>query len=135
VPRFEPPAADDPDNDTPERKRMGPFVLAQAFETPVPPGWLASAAEKPERVRVVAIGHPAFVGKELTPGQERLLLDSCNWLLGREDRLAHPTAVWQYPRVELSEKAEAGWMWACRLGLPLLFAYLGLVVLLARRLR
>jgi hypothetical protein len=136
VPRFEPPSLDDPDNKTPDEKRQGPFTIGVAFQTDVPKSWLASESDTPPSVRVVALGHGgAFVGKELSPASERLLLDSCNWLLGREDRLAHEEPEWKYPRVALNERDAGLWMWSARLGLPLVFAYLGVVVLLVRRLR
>jgi len=137
VPRFEPPPPNDPDNKTPEERRPGPFVVGLAYETAVPKSWLASESTQPPHVRLAAIGHGGvFVGKELAPAREELLLDTCNWLLGRDDRLANPDAPeWRYPRVNLDERTVAIWLWATGLGIPLLFAYLGLVVLLARRLR
>ena len=42
---------------------------------------------------------------------------------------------WHYPRVALSPVEYAGWRWGSFLGLPLLAAYLGLIVLMLRRLR
>lgn len=137
VPRFEPPPPNDPDNKTAEERRVGPFVVGLAYEAEVPRSWLPSESVTPPHVRLGAIGHGGvFVGKELTPAREKLLLDTCNWLLGRDDRLANPEAPqWRYPRVDMNGRTEAIWLWATGLGMPLLFAYLGLVVLLARRLR
>ena len=141
VPRYERPTGYDPDAGTIDEKRRGPFVIAAACETKVPKSWLVSQSDTQEKVRLVAIGSGSvFVGKNLSLAQERLLLDSCNWLLHRDDRLAHAALdlsdpQWQYPRVDLSDKTERIWLWTCRLGLPLLFAYLGLVTLLFRRLR
>jgi hypothetical protein len=135
VPRFEPPAADDPDNGTPEARRRGAFTVGVALEAEVPRAW-SEPGEGPRRVRLAAIGHGGlFTGRELEPAREKLLADTCNWLLGRDDRLAHDYPDWRYPRVGLDEQARATWLWAARLGLPALFAYLGLVVLLVRRLR
>jgi len=136
VPRFERPTGYDPDAGTIDEKRRGPFAVAVACETTIPKSWLASAADQPRDVRLVAIGNGSvFVGPDLALGQERLLLDSCNWLLGRKTRLAGSVQEWQYPRIDLSEQSQEIWLWGCRLGLPLVFAYLGLVVLLFRRLR
>ncbi len=136
IPSFSPPDRKDPDNFTPEAKRRGTFTVGVALETEAPARWQTTAADKPARVRVAAIGHGGvFIGKELTPAQEGLLLDSCNWLLGRDDRLASSGQEWRYPRVEMSDYEQTLWLWGARLGLPLLFAYLGTVVLLLRRLR
>src|SRR5262249_44019912 len=136
VPRFERPTGFDPDAGTIDEKRQGAFPVAVAFESRIPADWLTSASQQREKVRVVAIGSGSvFTGRQLAPAQELLLLDSCNWLLGREDRLARPGEVWSYPRVVLEAKEQSLWLWACRLGLPVLFAYLGAVVLLFRRLR
>jgi hypothetical protein len=127
----------DADKDTLEARRHGPFVLGLAYEAPVPRSWLPSASSEGRSVRLAAIGHGGvFVGKELAPAREKLLLDTCNWLLGRQDRLANPDSPeWRYPRVDMDERTRSIWLWATGLGMPVLFAYLGLVVLLARRLR
>ena len=66
---------------------------------------------------------------------EKLFLDVCNWLLGRDDLLARESVRWQYPRVALPASENALWQWGTRLGMPVLFVYLGLVVLMVRRLR
>jgi hypothetical protein len=131
VPRFEPPALDDPDQGTLEARRRGPFTVGVAAELRLPPGWGSG-----RDVRVAALGQAGLItGAELAPGQERLLLDTCNWLLGRDERLAKPAAEWSYPRVEASEEERRLWLMAARWGLPELFAFLGLVMLLLRRLR
>jgi len=136
IPSYSLPDRKDPDNGTPEATRRGPFTVAVAFETDVPARWQLSAADQPAKLRIAAIGHGGlFIGKELSPSQEGLLLDTCNWLLGRDDRLARPAAEWRYPRVAMSDYEETLWLWGARLGLPLLFAYLGAVALLLRRLR
>ena len=70
-------------------------------------------------------------------------MDVCNWLLGRDDLLTKggDENRWQYPRLILADAQETAdtrlalWQWGARLGMPVLFAYLGLVVLLVRRLR
>ncbi len=136
IPRFERPTGFDPDAGTIDEKRQGAFPVAVSFVSRVPKDWLTSASQNQEKVRIVAIGSGnVFTGRQLAPAQELLLLDCCNWALGREDRLAKPGEVWKYPRVELTAKEQSLWLWACRLGLPVLFAYLGAVVLLFRRLR
>jgi hypothetical protein len=62
-------------------------------------------------------------------------LDTCNWLMGRDDLLTHASPPWQFPRLSLGRNEAMLWQWGARLGLPALFAYLGLVVLMVRRLR
>ena len=73
---------------------------------------------------------------KLTPAREKLLLDTCNWLLGRDDLLTSDTPTWRYPRLEgLDARQKELWLWGAWLGWPVLFAFLGLVVLMARRVR
>ena len=48
---------------------------------------------------------------------------------------AEPERKWVYPRVALSEEDKLLWFWGTQAALPLLFAYLGLIVLMVRRLR
>jgi hypothetical protein len=85
---------------------------------------------------VVAIGHGhLFCGKDLSPAKEQMLLNTCNWLLGRNDRLPSTGERWSYPRVQLDPLQRELWHWGTQLGLPLLFAYLGVVVVMVRRLR
>ncbi|HEY1381663.1 MAG TPA: hypothetical protein VGF55_33000, partial [Gemmataceae bacterium] len=114
---------------TAEALAAGGLVPADAF----------AAGDKgytPTRVRVAAIGHGGlFNGPELSPARERLLLTTCNWLLGRDERLPHPAGEWEYPRVRLSPRAEARWRWGTLLALPGLFGFLGVLVLTARRYR
>ena len=102
---------------------------------------LALAAEKVKRptVRVVVLGHGGlFAGKQLPPAQETLLLHSLNWQLKRDDRLPAnvPDAQkWRYPRVALGPSALRAWRWGTFLGLPLLVAYVGILALMARKVR
>jgi hypothetical protein len=137
TPRFEPPKPDDPNAGTPDEKRRGPFPIGVAVETNVPADWYADAKNtKPARVRVAAIGNGSlFTGTTLTPAKEELLLDTCNWLLGRDDLLPRADRVWDYPRVSLTSREYTLWRWGAWLGLPGLFTYMGLVVLMVRRLR
>jgi hypothetical protein len=108
-------------------------VTAQGL---VPAAAYAGTGYKPTTVRVAAIGHGGlFVGPELSPPKERLLLNTCNWLLGRDERLPHPAGEWQYPRVHLSERAASLWFLGTLVALPALFVFLGRLVLLTRRYR
>jgi hypothetical protein len=160
TPRYEPPKASDPTTGTLDEKRTGPFPIGVAVEVKpwacndeyvlsgafagwpdASPGaglaWAASAATaKPAPVRMVVLGHGGvFMGPTLTPIKEKLLLDVSNWLLGRDDLLTKKGQIQEYPRVPLSAEAQSLWAWSTRLGMPCLFIYLGLVVLMVRRLR
>ena len=53
----------------------------------------------------------------------------------RDDRLPHADRGWEYPRVDLSDRDRTLWHLGTFAGLPALFAYLGMVVLLVRRIR
>jgi hypothetical protein len=119
-----------------DAKRRGPFPIAVAVEATAPEEWYAGSGAVPKTVRVVAIGDGAFfLAKELSPAKERLLLNTCNWLLGRDDQLPRDEQEWRFPRLELDRRAQTLWTAAAWLGPPLLFAYLGIVVLMVRRLR
>src|SRR5690606_10798316 len=60
-----------------------------------PVGWLEPGSGEPgpdtagrAAVRRAVSGHGGlFVGADLEPAQEQLLLQTCNWLLGREERM------------------------------------------------
>src|SRR5262249_44453881 len=146
--------------DTLDEKRRGPFPIGVAVETHLPADWFAGKSPNPETVRVAAIGNGSlFSGAELSPAKEELLLNTCNWLLGRDDLLprAEPVEangggpaghrvlfldllpraeqVWTYPRVALDPKAKTVWRWGAWLYLPGIFAFFGLVVMMIRRLR
>src|SRR5262249_42316445 len=136
APRFQPPSPDDPSVGSVDEKRRGRFPIGVAVEAKLPEEWRKEKSAAPETVRVAAIGQGGlFVGKELSPATERLFLNTANWLLGRAAHLPREVSTWAYPRVELSERDRDLWHWGTQLGLPLLFAYLGVVVLLLRRLR
>jgi hypothetical protein len=137
TPKYERPKPDDPSRGTLREERHGPFPIAAAIETRVPASWYEGKqpATLP-KVRVAVIGHGGvFGGPTLKPAQEKVLLDTCNWLMGRDDLLARNGRTWEYPRVALADTGIALWQWGTRLGLPLLFVYLGLVVLMVRRMR
>lgn len=136
-PQFRPPEEGDPSIGTPDEPRRGQFPIAVAVEAPVPFRWAVGRGEQP-KVRVAAIGSGGvFNGPDLTPAKEKLLLDTCNWLLGRDDALPRQaeTTTWQYPRVEMTTREHHIWLLVALLGLPGLCAYLGVIVLLVRWLR
>jgi hypothetical protein len=136
TPRYEPPKGHDPAAGTIDEKRRGPFPIGVAIETAVPKSWYPDAKANPAAVRVVAIGHGGiFIGPTLSPVREKLLLDTCNWLLGRDDLLTSASRQWKFPRLEMSAREQSIWEWGTRLGLPALAAYCGVVVLMVRRLR
>jgi len=128
-PRYTPPKPDDPDTGTPDARRRGAFSVAAAGESTL-------AGGKAARLAVIGQGE-VFHGSQLEPARERLLLVTTNWLLGRDDYLPTEEHPWSYPRLNLTpeQPAHEWWLWGSRLGLPALFAFLGAVVLLFRRLR
>ncbi len=166
APRFQRTPETDPKYGTPAAERRGPFPVGVAIEAEPPINWyqedyaswvalsgllgpldpvgilplgLTVAAREVERStsRIVVLGHGGlFLGDELKPAQAQFLLQTCNWLLNRNERLPAATeAPWSYPRVALSEQARRLWTWLTVGGLPVLFAYLGMVVWLIRRVR
>lgn len=139
IPQFEQPKANDPDKGTLDEKRRGPFPIGVAVETTVPADWYGSSS-RPATVRIAAIGHGGFfTGSdkllEREPAKEKVMLDTINWLLGRDEYLPKADRRWSYPRVRLEERDQQLWHWGTQLALPGLFAWLGLVVLLVRRVR
>lgn len=136
LPHFTEPKADDPRNNSFEARRRGPFPIAVALETTVPAEWYSDTARPPAKTRVAVIGDGTlFAGRELSPAKERLLLYTCDWLLGRDDLLPREEQRWEYPRVELPQREQSLWKWGAWFGPPLVFLYLGLVVMFVRRLR
>ena len=55
------------------------------------------------RLAVIGSGN-VFVDPVLSPARQKLLLDTCNWLLGRDDLLNTEAKEWRYPRLELTER-------------------------------
>jgi hypothetical protein len=167
IPRYDPPATGDPKQSTRDEERRGPFPIAVAIENKIPAAWVnqdyerqqfaaavlspldgtlaagltvaANNLERPTQRTVVFGSGSAFVGKELTPAQEKLLFHTVNWLTNREDRLPKPAADdnpgWHYPRVSLSARDRILWRYGALFGLPLLVAYVGLLVMMRRRMR
>jgi hypothetical protein len=87
-------------------------------------------------LRVAAVGHGGlFIGPDLSPAKEQLLLLTCNWLLSRDERLPHDDRKWQYPRVTMSDRRMRLWRDGALIALPASFAYLGAMVLLVRKYR
>jgi hypothetical protein len=137
-PRYTPPPPNDPAAGTFDARRRGPFPVGVAVQARVPSWWGKGSGKDAKTVRVAVIGQgEVFVGPSLSPAKERLFLQTANWLLGRDDYLPRGDHVWSYPRIDMApDSAERSWwLWGTRLGLPALFAYLGFVVLLLRRLR
>jgi hypothetical protein len=147
VPQFEKPkkrgkdgALMEENKDPYETRRRGPFPIGVAVQTQLPAKWYDSAADKPPTVRLAVMGQGGFfTGKELSLAQEELFVSTIDWLLGRDDRLPTNERAWSYPRVNDTippdSEREYLWLWGVRLGLPVLFAYFGFVMLLFRRLR
>jgi hypothetical protein len=134
-PRFVQPSPTDPDRNTLEAKRRGQFPAGSAVEVRVPPSW---DGPKGQTVRLAVIGQgDLFTGPELSPAKERLLMQTTSWLLGRDEYLPSADHPWKYPRLGIGpdDWRHRAWLLATGWGLPVLFAYLGLVVLLYRRLR
>jgi len=138
IPSYEAPkdGKDDPNKGTLEARRRGPFPVGAAVETTLPSVWFTEGEKKPESVRVAVLGESWFlIGPDLGAFKERLALDTINWLLGRDDFLARPSEPWSFPRIDMETKRRDLWRWAVQLGLPVLCAFAGVVVLLTRRLR
>jgi len=164
VPRYDPTGLDDPRKGTREEERRGPFPVGVAIESTIPATWkdeeygreeavaaallpvdgllaagLTAAASKLDtpRQRLIVFGSGnLFAGAKLEPAQEKLLLHSLNWLTGREDRLPradHPP--WSFPRVAMTDRELMLWRLGTAVGLPLIAVYLGLMVMMVRRLR
>jgi hypothetical protein len=134
-PRYTSPKPDDPDRGTLDEPRRAAFPVGAVADVEIPPNWGASATT---RARVAVIGQgDVFTGPQLSPARERLFLQTANWLLGRDDYLPRGDQVWSYPRLAFTpdDWQHRRWLDAATWGLPVLFAYLGLVVLLYRRLR
>jgi len=136
IPQFDPISLDDTEKNARDQERRGPFPVGVAFEDYTPRAWDGDAAIR-SRSRIAVIGQGGiFSGKTLEPATERLLLNTCNWLTSRDDRLTNTTQpTWKFPRVTMSDAAKQRWHWGTFIGLPALFIWMGLVVLMIRRVR
>ena len=157
IPKYEATKEGDAKKGTRAEERRGPFPVAVAVEGPLPTGWFDDEAGRQQTAiavlpaavmtkettqsipssRVVVFGHGGiFVGSELKPAQDKLLLHSVNWLLNRADRLpTMPEKVWAYPRVELHERDVILWRWGTALLMPLAVVIFGLFAVMLRRTR
>jgi len=120
-------------------RRRGPFPVGAVAEEKLPDSWFGKDERRPGFVRTAVIGEAWWlIGPTLDPSRERLVTDLFNWLIGRDDRLARrpaDEAVWEYPRLNWSERKAGLWRSGLEFGLPLCAAFMGFTVLLYRRLR
>jgi hypothetical protein len=136
VPHYEPPKPGTSAADSLEGERRGPFPIAVAAEVAVPKSWFSDKELAGTRARIGVIGHGgAFSGDELSPTQKQLVLDTSNWLLGRDDLLAREGALWQFPRLDLSSLGKVLIFLFLVVGPPALSVFLGAIVFLVRRMR
>jgi hypothetical protein len=137
VPEYRPAKGETIQSRSIEPRRRGPFPIGLAVETVVPASWSKESPTSPTKVRVAVIGQGGFfAGTDLKPAREALMVNTLNWLLGRDDLLPRDDLpTWRYPRVALTEREQAAWTYGAIFGLPGLFAFLGVVVLLYRQLR
>ncbi|MGL6096663.1 MAG: hypothetical protein ACRC7O_12815 [Fimbriiglobus sp.] len=116
-------------------------AVLPAFDGGLSAALLTVAADKMARptVRLAVYGHGGlFTGRKLDPANETLLLHTLNWQLHRDDRLPHDAddaGKWRYPRAALTDREFFLWRWGTFAGLPLACGFLGLVVLMARKVR
>jgi len=146
-PRLDTASAVDKKSSSQEPERRGPFSIAVSLDGRLPESWYADKEKDLERKsgRLAVIGHGGiFNGSELSPATEKLALVVCNWLLKRDDRLPHVASAsatyavdrqWSYPRIEMTDGKKNLWHWGTFFGLPALFVYLGVVVLMVRKVR
>jgi hypothetical protein len=138
LPKYDPAKPDDPKRGTRDEEKRGSYPVGVAVEVPVPADWRADKQPGPA-VRVVALGSGGlFTGKRLDPANETLLLHAVNWQLRRDDRLPQDLpdeAKWRFPRVDLSDRTKSLWRWGTFVGLPAVVVYLGVLTLMARKVR
>ncbi|HEY2910338.1 MAG TPA: hypothetical protein VGI99_08825, partial [Gemmataceae bacterium] len=135
VPKFEPTKEGDKKKGTHAEERRGPFPVAVAIDGRLPSKWFDQPKPAIPNERLVVIGSGAvFVGTELKPVQEKLLLDSVNWLLKRPDRLPKESEqAWSYPRVDLPQRDLILWRWSTAALMPLAVVIVGLFAVMFRR--
>lgn len=137
LPKFEAAKEGDSKKGTHAEERRGPFPIGVAIDGPLPKAWFDQPNPAIPNERLVVIGHGgAFVGSDLKPVQEKLLLHSVNWLLNRSDRLPmEPEKTWSYPRVDMTARDLVLWRWSTALLMPLGVVILGLFAVMLRRSR
>ncbi len=90
-------------------------------------------------VRIAVYGHGGLIaGRTLDPAHEKLIVNTLNWQLKRDDRLpknAPDEEKWRYPRVSLDEKQSLYWRLGTSIGLPMICIYLGVLMLMVRKVR
>lgn len=121
------------------RERPGPFSLVQASEFPPPalvtvaPPSANGVAERP-RSRVLAFGSPDGLGNGALATSRDLVLNAFNWLAARDWRLNVRPRDPDRRRLDLENTtALAQVQRVAFLGLPGVFALIGIVVALRRR--
>jgi hypothetical protein len=134
IPQFER-GKNEADKGTLDEVRHGPFPIGAAAEITLPGSWYDGKGA-PAKVRVAVIGQGGFfTGTDVKPAQETLVVDTIDWLLRRDEYLPNDEHKWTYPRVDLSERDKILWRVGMQAALPFLFLCIGVVVLLARRVR
>ena len=119
---------------SPGDEQPGPLPIGVAIEKPADPSsWDSQSAGATTRLAV--LGKAALItGPQLPPENEKLFINVVNWLLGRDYLLGLETTEWSYPRMAITAQTKALWLWFLRLGIPVLCAFAGAVVLMYRRL-
>jgi hypothetical protein len=142
TPRFEEPKQDDPATGTRDEMRHGRFSIGVAVEAPLPGSWFESGEKNPGDVRLVVYGQGGaaqnqgslLTGDQLSPGAGEAAVDDLQLAAGPNDRLPNAERPpWSFPRQSRWSKIFCGGRRAG--GLPAVFLYLGLVVLMVRRMR
>jgi hypothetical protein len=122
---------------TPGGLPMG--VAIESFQPPelwTPATGKSDAEKAPHRVRLAAVGQANWIaGAKLSPANETLLVDTCNWLLKRDDRMPKSKETWEYPRAQLSLRDRLLWQLSMLFGLPWVIFNAGVVVLMMRWVR
>ena len=117
---------------------MGRSRLAWPWKYRVPADWYNDKeATARRRCAWRSIGHGGvFNGGELSPAKEMLLLDTCNWLLGRDDELPTSEDLLEISAPGAGERRPrpVGWARVARPAAAVLPTS-ALVVVLVRRLR
>jgi hypothetical protein len=116
---------------------VGPAAPFELATQALVPADSYAGSTKTIPLRVAAIGQGgAFSEPVLSPAKEQFLLQICNWLLSRDERMPHEAEThWQYPRVTLSQPCSSLWRNGTLIVMPAAMAFLGAFVLLVRKYR